>query len=672
MQFIVFKEAVQKQFDIMKPHPLFRVNADKEVLYSTYLSAFPEGTNPINKERTEHDCNCCKSFIRSAGNMVAIIDGKIVSIWDVQVGGFYQVVADAMSAYIKSCVIEDIFLHIEPNAGTDKTYDQIRMKSWNHFHIKLPKELVVKGELLGTRLAAPRTLKDVMKRGLSEINLDAIDTVLELIAQGGILHRGDEKKGAVETFRALKIAFDKLKTDTDRDIFCWTKVKTTHKSIIKMRTDVLGTLMVDIVEGRDLEKAVYAYNDKVSGGNYKCTNGVYTKAQREQAVQFLRDNDYEPSLERCHATMHDLNVTNVLFLDASARQTKVALDLLDDLVPDAPMKAKKLDSTEEVTIDKFLSDILPTAKSIELFVENRLSGNFVSLIAPVNHTAKHLFKWDNPFSWSYAGAVASSIKERVKAAGGNVEGDLCCRLGWDNTDDLDLHMIEPDGHEIYYGNRRVKSRCGGILDLDANGADGQRTDPSENIYYSNRREMKEGTYTLIVHQFSKRESINFGFRVELDYLGTVFNYTYDQMMPSKKKVTVVKFRYSHAKGIEIIESLPSTQSSKVIWGLPTQNFHKVNAVMFSPNYWGKNAVDNKQVFFMLDKCECDEKVRPFYNEFLNADLYKHRKVFDMIGATLSVAEADNQLSGLGFSTTKPEDVIVKVTGKFTRTIKIKF
>lgn len=63
MDFKNFKLAIAKQFDEMSKHELFRVDVDKDLLWNTYLSSFPEGTNPIYRERTEHDCSCCKQFI---------------------------------------------------------------------------------------------------------------------------------------------------------------------------------------------------------------------------------------------------------------------------------------------------------------------------------------------------------------------------------------------------------------------------------------------------------------------------------------------------------------------------------------------------------------------------------------------------------------------------------
>lgn len=45
-------------------------------------------------------------------------------------------------------------------------------------------------------------------------------------------------------------------------------------------------------------------------------------------------------------------------------------------------------------------------------------------------------------------------------------GDLQISLSFDQHNDLDLHVLEPDGNEIYWGD--TLSPNGGILDLDAN------------------------------------------------------------------------------------------------------------------------------------------------------------------------------------------------------------
>ena len=63
--FEVFSSKVHAQFTEMSKDELYTVDISGDTLYELYLSAFPEGTNPIYKERTEHDCSCCKNFIRN-------------------------------------------------------------------------------------------------------------------------------------------------------------------------------------------------------------------------------------------------------------------------------------------------------------------------------------------------------------------------------------------------------------------------------------------------------------------------------------------------------------------------------------------------------------------------------------------------------------------------------
>ena len=81
--FPAFAKLVAESFQALVQNPdVFVVGLDADALYTLYLKAFPEGTNPIFKIRTEHDCSCCKHFIRRAGNVVAVEDGFA----DVQMG----------------------------------------------------------------------------------------------------------------------------------------------------------------------------------------------------------------------------------------------------------------------------------------------------------------------------------------------------------------------------------------------------------------------------------------------------------------------------------------------------------------------------------------------------------------------------------------------------------
>lgn len=669
MDFTQFKRAIALQFKRMQEHDLLIANIEGDTLWDTYLSSFPKGTDPIYRKRTEHDCSGCRSFIKKAGKIVAIIDGKCETIWDIkgEVDPAYKTVAAALSAKVKSVAIDNVFLTSEKTAGIDKNFENLvnDVKAWEHFFVNIPSAYLVKNADIGAKLSESRATHDVMSRSLTELSSDSVETVQELIAQNS-LYRGEENKFAVDAFAKIQKEFNQVKK-SDQDLFVWSEMSTVPASVARIRNTAIGTLLVNLSEGKEIEASVRAFESVVAPANYKRPTAPVTKAQVEKAKQAVQDLGLTSALSRRFAALKDITINNIIFADRNAKKT-ISGDVFDELTVKNTSN-KNFDKIEEIGIEKFIADVLPKTDSIEIFVENRHTPNLVSLIAPEDPTSGKLFKWDNHFSWSYNGEMADAIKERVKAAGGSVVGDLCCRLAWDYTDDLDFHCIEPDGYSINFRNRRQKSPSAGILDLDANGADGHRDDPAENIFYSNKKLMKEGIYTLKVNNFCRR-SDGKGFIVETEFDGQTHRIEYDKPMKTGEFVEVAKIRFKN-NVFEVVESLPSTQTSKEVWGLKTQTFHRANVVMMSPNHWDGHSVGNRHYFFMMDGCKNNGTARGFFNEFLKEDLNQHRKVLEMVGSKMKIS-GDDQLSGLGFSSTAKNNLVCRVKGSFTRTLKVVF
>lgn len=206
-------------------------------------------------------------------------------------------------------------------------------------------------------------------------------------------------------------------------------------------------------------------------------------------------------------------------------------------------------------------------------------------------------------------------------------------------------------------------------------------DPAENIFYADKKKMREGDYKLFVVNYSRRATgpDDKGFTAEIEFEGQTLSFSYDKVIRTHDSVDVATIKYSRASGFEIVKSMPSSTSAKTVWGIQTQTFHKVSMMMLSPNHWDAERegdfevkVGNKHYIFILEGATNDGTARGFFNEFLAPELKEHRKVLEMVGGKMTVADSKDQLSGLGFSSTKKESLIVKVGGTFSRTLKIVF
>lgn len=677
MQFSSFKLAVAKQFSKMAQSPLFVTDVSGDELWETYLSSFPDGSNPIYRTRTEHDCSCCRQFIKNIGKAVAIKDGGLVSIWDIDPAGVdpaYVAVAEAMSAKVKSAKVSNVYRHYEKTVGTDKNFEQLLegQKTWEHFYVMLPQHLIVRKDRMASVLGKFDESHALLVRSLLTISMDSVNTVQELIAQNS-LYRGEEHSWLLSAFKTCKQ--QALDHAEELELFAWQYMidhvsSNGTSSLCGIRNSVIGTLLVDLTKGVDLDEAVRAFEEKVAPANYKRPKALVTPAMIAAAKAKVEELGLITALQRRYATIDDISINDILFASSEARMT-LERDVFDTLaVKAAPIK--NFDKVESVTIDKFLADILPKATGIELMVSNNHVGNLMSLVAPVDPTAPTMFKWDNAFSWSYQGDVADSMKERVKKAGGNVEGELCCRLAWDYDDDLDFHMVEPTGNSVYFGNRRTLSPNGGMLDVDANGCDGIVPDPVENIFYKRISSMRDGEYLLKVNNYVVRHG-GIGFQVEIDFKGSVTRLEYDKVLRTRETVEVATIT-KRGTEVTIKPLLPEGSCSKQVWGIATNIFVPVKVIMLSPNHWESSGsgVGNKHYFFILEGCTNGGTARGFYNEFLKPELEAHRKVIEMVGSKMRADESDRQLSGVGFSSTQRNSVTCRVSGSFNRIINITF
>lgn len=680
-----FRALIQKHFNEMVKDdaPLFITNADEDKLYDLYLDSFPAGTNPIFRKRREYDCSCCRRFVKNIGKLVSFMDGQMITVWDFDTkSDVYQPVVDALAAYVKTCAVVNPY-YISRNMisngkfGTEMNYeydaDHKAVRTWGHFAVEIPQRFIVRPDDVPTKMAQWRDSANVFKRSLEELTMDAVDTVLELIAQNS-LYRGKEFESLVRGFKIDKRVYDRL-PDEKKSAYVWMAPGGMSMNRLRIRNTAIGTLLVNLSEGMDVDAAVTAFEKVVAPANYKRPKAIFTKKMLEDAQKTVTELGYMNSLGRRFATLDDVTANNIMFCNRDAAPRVMgAVNPFEAMAKSLGTDPKKFSRAEEIGIEKFVKEVLPTAAGLELFMENRFSKNMVSLIAPQDKSAPSMFKWPNGFSWAYTGNMADSdIRENVKAAGGKVDGVLRFSIQWNDKpdewdeNDLDAHCVEPNDFEIYFGSKRDLSTCGN-LDVDIIRPIRYKA-AVENITWPDIKKMEEGEYSFYVQCFSSRGGKT-GFRAEIEFDGNIYSFNYDKPLHGGQNVAVAKVTLKDGK-FSIKELLPSSTSTREIWGVNSNQFVPVSVAMYSPNYWDEQTGNgNRHYFFMLKDCVNPEKPNGFYNEFLKADLLQHKRVFEALGSQMAVQSVDDQLSGVGFSETQHNSFIVKVQGATERVLKV--
>jgi len=717
LSFTEFNNLISKRFDYLQSNfKLFKSSVSGDDLWELYLKSFKKGDDPVFRDPNSsyHNCNNDKNFIRRYGNVVAIDNNlDILTMFDLDINqdSIYYNPANKLSNKLKKSKVSNVFfetydeLNSLPYEKTNKnllkyqlgivktlkkyTQDEVnkfgvvttdRVYEFNHYHVFLDRKFVKFGNDSIEKIRGEyRDAKDVFKRGLGEIPLDTLQLVKDLITQGSLLN-GDSYLPKLIDFIKFKKEYDQIGS-TKRDNYAW--VKSYELPYAKFRNELIGTICVELAEGKELNKACLDWNKRADPVNYMKAKAPITEKQIKEAEAFVIENGYEDSFNRRFATIDDINIDEILHTNVDNTKVKSA-SLFDNVkaTKSSRHKRSELDNVEEVTIDKFMNDILPTSTSVEVYLENRFNSNFVSLITGNSPESKNIFKWGNPFSWTYNGNLAgkSYIKDAVKEKGGLVDCALRFSIMWgendpsDNTD-LDAWCKEPNGTKIGYDTPYRKdrgdsrTRNGGQLDVDITTPNTYKNkNIVENISYLDKSKMKDGVYTFWVNMFSNRGSK--GFTAEIEFDGN--SYTYEYPNSFSGNVVVAEVTLKNGK-FEIKNKLDvSQEKTNTIWNLDTNKFHKVNLVCQSPNYWGDNNIGNKHYFFMLSNCKTDAPLRSFHNEYLNSELLQHRKVLEVLGNQSMIEPSNKQLSGIGFNSTVKDELIVRVSGSFKRTLKIKF
>lgn len=648
-------------------------------LFATYLDGFGDPA-----DRQHHNCSRCRSFLNRYGHLVVIDQQGTVrsAMWDfidtketpILLSGAVLM----LRAAVKRAKINGVFASSATEWGTAKTGE------WNHFAVTpAPSQVYQRAALTaGQQRAEYRKEFDLLRRGLDDFSLEVFTKALAMF-NSGVLNRSDRFLETAADLVVLKTIATGTRNQQERDAHLWRAVATQHAGFVNFRNSVIGSLLEDLAAGLPAADITGRFNAKTRASVYQRAEVAPAAGAIEAAEKLVEKLGIAPALPRRYARLDELPA---LWKPVGAKPADQAGTVFGHIaakeVPAAAGAALDLPATT-ITWDKFRRTVLPGAMSLEALVP-RSADRFAALVTAVDEKAPPILQWDraeqrNPFSWYYASGIDAEIKRRVIGAGGqHADVDIRASLIWNNRNDLDLHVLTPAGHHIYFGAKR--GLCGGWLDVDMN-IGGETTTPVENIRWQ-KGVAPEGRYRFFVENYRFHEPIRAAtpFRVELEVNGEILHFdgaTAAGANHTASQVVVADFHYSrsgnsamHTPGMRA----PSREAGT--WGLAPGAMVKVNAIVESPNMWGDKPTPHhgQHAFFVLDGCR-DKTAglgRGFFTEMLNSELRPARATLEAYAAAATIAGAEEaDACGLGMSNQAPWDLVLRVhTAAITQLYKI--
>lgn len=651
-----------------------RVISGGKKLFTTNVAGLWElylGNLPV-EARQHYTCHACRHFIERFGGLVTIDENGVMhsALWDVEnTPKFFVPAVSAMKAAVLKARVSGVFVPEARVLGTPKTGE------WTHVHVRLPEGMANRSIIRTAHQVAAAKREDfnVLSRVSSIHTIEAVDQVIALL-RSETVYRGERYIPAAEWFRNVLVAREDLSTSRARENFLWVAANEAPSGFIPSNSSNLGQTLSDIDDGMSLAEVGRRLADRLNPN-------TFMRAQSAPTINAVREHERifqklveagvvsEDSLKRRYAKIEEVPLDLWAPKEVMAPK-KTPTGVFGNVMTKDKKPSARIDSnlpSSVMTWAKFQRTVLPTADKIEALMDN--SNRFMAMVTAAIEGAPNILQWDNTFSWYYHAGVDADIKKRVEEAGGRyANNELRVSLSWENYTDLDIHCITPRREHIYYGEKR--SRCGGWLDVDANGGSAQTMTPVENIRWE--RNAPNGRYRFYVHNYSERGTGKTPFKVEMEVRGKTW--TFNGVSGSTGWQTDV-FEFDYHNG-EVAQIRHAAITSDESWTAQSNTFVKVNGITTSPNLWGQNPRPQagSHVFFLLDglKDTSEGIGRGFFNEMLIPELREIRRTLEGFTASTPIEGADEASAcGLGFSKDSEWNLTLKITsGNTTQLVNI--
>lgn len=366
---------------------------DTEGLFDLFLSKLPD------EVRQHYTCNACRRFVDTFGGLVSIDKDGFVwpALWILEgTPSMFRAAVTAVFLRVTNAKVTGVYL----NSAT--TWGQPVTGEWHHMALDA-KGVAFKPTILTASQVMAEKKEDyrILIDGLNEFPLKAVETAITLLETDS-LYRSEKCLGVAKWLAELHNKRNSTKKQTQKTSLTWQAVATAPAGWCHIRSTMIGTLLEDIVNGLDFEAVSRRFADKMHPLQYQRPQAPPTAGNIAQAEKVIEKLKAAGSLDRRFARLEEIKA---IWRPSPPAQPAAGNGIFAHLQPKGqkPEPPSIKIPKQTMTWVKFLNTVLPTAKSIELFIPDK-RHNFAALVTAVDPEAPPIIQWDfedcrNPFSW---------------------------------------------------------------------------------------------------------------------------------------------------------------------------------------------------------------------------------------------------------------------------------
>lgn len=361
--------------------PLFYTEASG--LFDTFLSNLPS-------DKQHYNCHCCRRFIERYGSLVSIDpnDGNTYSsIFCVDAPLFFYLTFELLKSLVENARVTGVFINDKEVWGIGRT------GAWTHLHGPANELPVHKGIKTASQVEAEKSADyQMLMRALLKYKREVVEEAVRVL-RADVLFNSEKTLGNAEWFLKLHQKIDRFRA-WRRENIIWHAVATAPAGWCHINTNMIHTLMDDIIAGKSFEQVKHTWGEKMHPLQYRRPQAPPSDGQIDQANKIVEQLGAAGSLRRRFATINDVN-PYWLPVQEQATEYKPGAGVFDHL---KKPEIKKLELPPKgMSWTKFRSTILPTAKKIDFLAPAH--GNYYGMVTAVNPEAPCLLKWGNHVSW---------------------------------------------------------------------------------------------------------------------------------------------------------------------------------------------------------------------------------------------------------------------------------